>query len=106
MSEHNRPNAHTLVFSVEKGWDSWRLVCGFDRTDPERPCWPHTEDGERYSQENGERDGCVYEEWVSEVGTEGFRDVTLCFDLTEAHWGGDHFQFTVGRLIDDSEVGR
>ena len=93
-----RANTHTLTFSSDKGWTSWRLRCGFQASDPDRPCWPHTEYGEPYDQEAGEGTGCVYEDWISN-SDEGFTDFEWTFDLAKAHWNGNSFEFTIGMLL-------
>jgi hypothetical protein len=96
---------HTIEATLEAGWGlSCKLVCHFDPSDSDRPCWPHTEYGEPYSQEKGQASGCVYYDWFGEEGWEATvgPDKVLRFSLAEAKWDGDHFTFQVGDLLPSS----
>lgn len=97
---------HVVTLLLEEGSVYPTLACPYEPADTTRPCWPHDENGEPYDAERGTRDGCVYRDWMEEIGGEALaHPTTLTFVLREAAWRGDHFDFYLGdQVVLDQEV--
>lgn len=82
--------AHTVRVDFTDGWTAATMICPYDVTDPERPCWPHDEDGER-SQPG---DFCNWSAWFDGGGMDTVVG-TVAVDLVvaKAEWDGDSFRF-------------
>ena len=86
---------HKVTLTVSETWGvEWSFTCGYDMDDEARPCWPHTEDGERASAEYAALSGCTYQSWWDNEGTEMIHTgPTLSFPLTATWEDGDYFRF-------------
>lgn len=98
-ASHHAPR-HIVTLLLEEGSVYPTISCPHDPADETRPCWPHHENGERFSPEMGARDGCVYRDWLEEVGGEALaHPTTVHFELRDAAWRGDHFDFYLGEQV-------
>lgn len=96
-----KENTHNAIVVVEPefGIVSYRIDCSWAANDPSRPCWPLNMSGTPYDQADGENQGCVYQDWVENTECLTGPEVALRFELGEASWEGDCFQFTLGKLV-------
>lgn len=86
-----------IVIDPSYGGVQTHMVCPWDPEDPERPCWPTEENGERYSVEGAVQVGCVYAEYMSEYGINSFRGSPFSLILpVQSFWSGDCFEFYIG----------
>src|SRR5688500_9085526 len=85
--EQNTTGEHAVKVLLDCGGYYPTMECTFDPADTKRPCWPHTEYGERFSDEEGTKAGCVYIDWMGELGSESIvGEVHLRFSLGSAVW--------------------
>jgi len=97
---------HIVSIRIEAKYGAYMTMeCLYDVADNTRPCWPHDERSEPLAQAEGERDGCVYADWVDNDGLEsiGGPTRTVRFDLADAEWG-DGFTFTLGKFLGCEET--
>lgn len=91
---------HTVKVLLDQGGVYPTMECGFDPADRLRPCWPHDENGEPFSDEAGAKSGCVYFDWMGEIGGESIvNEVELRFRLGSAVWNDDGFDFELGEVV-------
>lgn len=93
--------SHTVSVDIEPGGftPSVKLTCPWDPRNEERPCWPHDEDGSRYDIEHAADVGCVYIEYVDELGLEAFHGppITVALPAHVERWEADYPQFVFGQ---------
>jgi len=68
---------HTVRLTVEDGILSMKVLCPFDETDTERPCWPTDECLEPLP---GPEQECVYIGWCENLTPEEFAAGMVSFD--------------------------
>lgn len=99
--EQNTTPDHTVTVVIEQDGYHPSIECTFDPADTKRPCWPHNENGEPFDADEGAKAGCVYIDWMGELGSESIvNEVALRFRLGSAVWNDDGFDFELGELLD------
>lgn len=98
LSDKKKTPSHSVKIEVEPGWGlHLSTICPWDPSNESRPCWPYFETGEKYPVDEAVEIGCVYTDWVDEVGIESFKGPKISMELPMfAEWTNDYFEFHIG----------
>lgn len=93
--------SHTVHIEIEPGGysPSVKMMCPWDPRNEDRPCWPYLENGERDDVEHAAEIGCVYIDYVDDIGLEAFDGpaITLSLPAYVTSWEADYPQFAIGQ---------
>lgn len=92
---------HTVTIEIEPGGyaPTVKVSCPWDPRNQDRPCWPTLENGEPDDVEHAAEIGCVYIDYVDDVGFELFRGAPVILTLPAyvESWETDYPQFVIGQ---------
>ena len=96
------PDLHEFFLDIDDGYIGLRVVCPYDRTHTNRPCWPHHSDGSdtnAWVPDEAPQDECTYESWVDNLSTDELLHGRCSVPLPTAQvsWeNGDYPIITIG----------